>query len=211
MTRTTPRKKKVVSRRGLLIVLSSPSGGGKTTVAHRLLGSDKGLVRSVSCTTRPPRPGEKDGRDYFFVTVERFKKMISQKAFLEWARVHQNLYGTPKAWVEAQLNKGKDVLFVIDVQGGNTLRRKVPGAILIFLKPPSMKVLKQRLVGRGTNDPKDLRVRLADARWEIREGRSYGFQVVNDRLARTVQEVRAILRKVRKDRSVLKTANKTRK
>jgi guanylate kinase len=209
MTRTAFIKKKVVPSHGLLVVLSSPSGGGKTTVAHRLLRSDKNLVRSVSCTTRQPRPGEKDGRDYFFVTVGRFKGMISRKAFLEWARVHQNLYGTPKAWVEAQLKKGKDVLFVIDVQGGNTLRWKVPGAVLIFLKPPSMKVLKQRLIGRGTNDPQDLRVRLADARWEIREGRYYGFQVVNDRLARTVREVQAILRKVRKDRSAPKTGNRT--
>jgi guanylate kinase len=184
-------------KRGLVIVLSSPSGGGKTTVAHRLLRLDKNLVRSVSCTTRAPRPGEKNGRDYFFVTRERFRKMVSKKEFLEWARVHQNLYGTPKAWVEAQLKKGKDVLFVIDVQGGHTLRRKVPGALLIFLKPPSLKVLRQRLVGRGTNDPKDLRVRLADARWEIREGRFYGHQVVNDRLPKTVREVHRVLQLAR--------------
>ena len=183
---------------GLVVVLSSPSGGGKTTVAHRLLRSDKDLVRSVSCTTRKPRPGEKNGRDYFFVTRERFRKMISKREFLEWARVHQNLYGTPKAWVESQLKRGRDVLFVIDVQGGNILRRKVPGAVLIFLRPPSMKVLRQRLVGRGTNEPQDLRVRLADARWEIREGRFYGHQIVNDRLPKTVQEVRQVLRKARK-------------
>ena len=107
-------------------------------MAHRLLASDKNLVRSVSCTTREPRPGEKNGRDYFFVTVARFKKMIAQRAFLEWARVHRNLYGTPKAWVEAQLRKGKEVLFVIDVQGGHTLRRKVPSPVLIFLSPPSL-------------------------------------------------------------------------
>src|SRR5258708_35327137 len=106
----------MVKRRGLMIVLSSPSGGGKTTVAQMLLKRDKNLVRSVSCTTRKPRQGEKNGRDYFFVTPTRFKSMIAKRAFLEWAKVHLNFYGTPLHWVKKQLEKGKDVLFVIDVQ-----------------------------------------------------------------------------------------------
>ncbi|HVZ79481.1 MAG TPA: guanylate kinase [bacterium] len=191
-------KNKRKTARGLVVVLSSPSGGGKTTVAQRLLRAEKDLVRSVSCTTRKPRPGERNGRDYFFVTVDRFKRMIAKREFLEWARVHRNLYGTPRAWVEGQLRQGKDVLFVIDVQGGHTLRRKVPGAVLIFLYPPSLRVLRERLVGRGTNDAKDLKVRLADARWEMRQGREYGHPIVNDRLPRTVREVRRVLREARK-------------
>src|SRR5690349_12212635 len=101
-----------------MIVLSSPSGGGKTTVAQKLLRREKNIVRSISCTTRRPRLGEKNGKDYFFVSKARFQKLKSQGEFLEWARVHEHFYGTPKAWVEKQLRKGKDVLFVIDVQGG---------------------------------------------------------------------------------------------
>src|SRR5258708_29483831 len=115
-------------KKGLLIVLSSPSGGGKTTVAHRLLKRDKNIIRAVSCTTRKPSLGEKNGRDYFFVTPARFKSMIAEGSFLEWARVHLNFYGTPLPWVRKQLKKGKDVLLVIDVQGGMSIKRKDPNA-----------------------------------------------------------------------------------
>src|SRR5258708_3761813 len=147
-------------KKGLLIVLSSPSGGGKTTVAQKLLRLDKNLVRSVSCTTRKRRLGEKDGRDYFFVTPAQFKRMVSQRAFLEWAKVHDQYYGTPRFWVERQLKKGKDVLFVIDVQGGNAIRRRFENAVLIFLKTPNFSVLKQRLLGRKSDDPKAIKLRL---------------------------------------------------
>lgn len=114
-------------KKGLMIVLSSPSGGGKTTIAHRLLKKDKNIVRSVSCTTRKPRAGEKNGRDYFFITSTRFKSMVTRKAFLEWAKVHRCFYGTPQKWVEEQLQKGKDVLFIIDVQGGKPSSERTPG------------------------------------------------------------------------------------
>ena len=152
-------------RRGLLIVISSPSGGGKTTVAGKLLRRDRNIVRSVSCTTRKPRKGEKNGRDYFFVTPARFKSMISKKAFLEWALVHKNYYGTPRVWVERKRKEGKDVLFVIDVQGGKAVKRQESGALLVFLKPPSFSVLRKRLLGRGSDDPASLKVRLENARW----------------------------------------------
>ena len=184
-------------KHGLLIVLSSPSGGGKTTVAHRLLKRDKNLVRSVSSTTRKPRQGEKNGKDYFFVTPARFKLMVSKKSFLEWARVHLNFYGTPRKWVEQQLKKGKDVLFVIDVQGGMSIKREEPAAVLIFLKPPRFAVLKKRLLGRQSEDPAALKVRLGDAKWEIRESRKYDYHVVNDRLAKAVSEVAKIIQKER--------------
>lgn len=183
--------------KGLLIVLSSPSGGGKTTIAHKLL-EDRNIVRSVSCTTRKPREGEKNGRDYFFVTPARFKSMIQTKKFLEWAKVHQNFYGTPAHWVEGQLRKGKDVLFVIDVQGGKSIKKKASHALLIFVKPPNLTVLKQRLMGRQSESPESLKVRLGDAKWEMKEGKYYDHQVVNDRLSHAVREVRKIIQNERK-------------
>jgi guanylate kinase len=185
-------------KKGLLIVLSSPSGGGKTTIAQRLLKRDKNIIRSVSCTTRKPRRGEKSGSDYFFVTPARFKAMVAQKKFLEWARVHQNFYGTPRHWVEGQLEKGKDVLFVIDVQGGKSIKRQEPGALLIFLKPPSFGILKKRLLGRQSEDKAALKVRLEDAKWELAQNRHYDYQVVNDRLTTAVSDVLKIIRKRRK-------------
>jgi guanylate kinase len=184
-------------RKGLMIVLSSPSGGGKTTIAQRLLRRDKNLIRSVSCTTRAPRPGERQGRDYFFTTPAKFKAMTRRGAFLEWARVHQNLYGTPLAWVKRQLAKGKDVLLVVDIQGGQAIRRKEARAVLVFLKPPSLAVLQKRLTGRGSDEPKALKVRLKNAKWEMRQGRHYAYQVVNGRLAKAVSDVAKIIRKER--------------
>jgi guanylate kinase len=183
-----------------LIVLSSPSGGGKTTIAHHLLKRDRNMVRSVSCTTRPPRPGEREGKDYFFVTRSRFKAMVARKSFLEWARVHRNFYGTPKSWVERQLARGKDVLFVIDVQGGRSIKRQDRRALLLFLVPPSFKVLEARLKGRGTNDPADLKVRLRDAKRELREGRAYDHRVVNGRLEKALAQVVKIIEKERSKR-----------
>ena len=188
------------NKKGLLIVLSSPSGGGKTTIAHELLRKDKNIVRSISCTTRKPRAGEKNGKDYFFVTPAKFKAMAAKKIFLEWARVHHNFYGTPGHWVEAQLNKGKDVLFVIDVQGGKTIKRKVSESLLLFVKPPSFKVLKARLLGRQSEDAETLKVRLSDARSELKEGKQYDYQVINDHLADAVLDVRKIIKNEREKR-----------
>jgi len=193
-------KKQMKNKRGLLIVLSAPSGGGKTTIAHQLLRRDKNIVRSISCTTRDPRQGEKNGKDYFFTTAAKFKTMVKKKTFLEWAKVHRCFYGTPGHWVEGQLNKGKDVLFVIDVQGGKTIKRKVRDSVLIFVKPPSFKVLKERLLGRQSEDAKALKVRLNDALWETKEGKHYDYQVINDRLAEAVSQVLKIIKNERKKR-----------
>jgi guanylate kinase len=185
-------------KRGLLIVLSAPSGGGKTTISHQLLKKDKNIVRSISCTTRKPRRGEKNGKDYFFTTAAKFKTMVRTKTFLEWAKVHHNFYGTPLHWVEAQLQKGKDVLFVIDVQGGKTIKGKVKDAVLVFVKPPSFKILKERLLGRQSEDAKTLQVRLKDALWEVKEGKRYDYQVINDRLTDAVSDIRTIIKNERK-------------
>jgi guanylate kinase len=185
-------------KKGLLIVLSSPSGGGKTTLAMKLLAKDKNILRSVSCTTRKPRTGEKNGKDYFFLSRAEFKKMRDKKAFLEWAPVHGQFYGTPKSWVLEQLDKGRDVLLVIDVQGGRAIRRLYPQALLIFLVPPSLKVLGERLSLRRSEDAASLRVRLKAAREEMRAGKAYPHRVVNDRLSQAVKEVFQIIRQERK-------------
>jgi guanylate kinase len=186
-------------KKGLLIVLSSPSGGGKTTLAHRLLARDKNIIRSVSATTRKPRAGEKDGRDYFFLSRAKFLALRKKKAFLEWAPVHGQFYGTPKAWVLEQLDKGRDVLLVIDVQGGRSIHDLYPKALLLFLEPPSLKVLRQRLHGRDSEDEASLRLRLKAARAEMRAGKAYPHRVVNDRLAQAVKEVFQIIRQERKN------------
>ncbi len=196
-----------MKRRGFMIVLSAPSGGGKTTLAEFLLKKEKNLIRSVSCTTRKPRIGEKNGKDYFFISSPQFRDKVQKKGFLEWAKVHEHYYGTPKGWVNAQLKKGKDVLFVIDVQGGKALKRQDPRAVLIFVNPPSLKVLKQRLMKRRDTGPKDLAIRLKNASGEIKQGRKYDYQVVNDRIPRAVAEIRGVLKAIR-EKAALKNLNK---
>jgi len=188
----TPR-----ARQGLLIVLSSPSGAGKTTVAGALLKREPNLVRSVSCTTRPKRLGERDGKDYFFVKPAKFRSMIRRGEFLEWAKVYRNYYGTPKAWVEAQTARGRDVLFVIDIQGGRALRKTKPDAVRVFLKPPSWRVLVRRLTGRGTESREALRLRLKTAVRELAEAPRYDFRVVADRPAWAAARIGKILRTAR--------------
>lgn len=190
-------KNDIQKKIGLMIVLSSPSGGGKTTIAQRILKRDKNIIRSVSCTTRKPRPGERNGRDYFFITPTRFKVMAAHGQFLEWASVHGHFYGTPRRWVMEQMEKGKDVLFVIDVQGGKAIKSRHRQALLIFLTPPSFVVLRERLEGRQSEKKADLKIRLANAKWEMREGRRYDYHVVNDRLGRAISEVTKIIKKER--------------
>ena len=187
-----------MKRHGRMIVLSSPSGGGKTTLAGILLRKDPRLIRSVSCTTRKPRHGEKNGKDYFFISKAEFRHKVRIKGFLEWAQVHGQYYGTPKQWVDLQLSKGKDVLFVIDVQGGEALKAQDPETVLIFVLPPNLRVLKERLKKSHDNSPADLAVRLKNAKGEIRQGRHYDFQVVNDRVPSAIKEIKGILNSIRK-------------
>lgn len=175
--------------RGRLVVLSGPSGVGKTTVGRALLKALPGLAPSVSATTRKPRPGEQDGRDYCFVDEAAFQA----GDFLEQAQVHGNRYGTPRAPVEALRKEGKDVLLVIDVQGARQVRAKIPEAILIFLEPPGWEELARRLKGRGTESPEALERRLEDARTELAEAGRYDHRVVNDRLEEAVGRIRKIL------------------
>ncbi len=180
--------------RGRVFVISSPSGGGKTTVVERLLRTAPALVRSVSVTTRAPRPGERDGRDYRFVTPAAFDRLRGTGALLEWARVHGACYGTPKAPVARTLARGRDVVLSIDVQGARKIRRALgKRAVLVFLVPPSMRRLRERLHGRRTESPAAIRRRLAAARRELSCAAWYDHRVVNDRLGRTVAAVKRIV------------------
>jgi guanylate kinase len=175
------------------IVVSGPSGAGKTTLVERLLASDSLIRRSISTTTRAPRPGEKEGVDYFFVDRPRFEQLKQNNELIEWAEVHGQLYGTRRAYVEQQLRAGVDVLLNIDIQGGDKVKRVFPGAVMVFILPPSFADLEQRLRGRGDLQATDLKVRLATARVEIEASARYDYLVVNDDLERAGENLRAVI------------------
>ena len=175
------------------VILSAPSGGGKTTIARRLLERRQDLGYSVSCTTRLPREGEVDGRDYRFLTREAFESAVARGEFAEWAEVHGNFYGTLRSEVERVLETGQHVLMDIDVQGARQFHTAFPQTVLIFVLPPSGEVLKARLTGRKSEDQAKLLVRLRNARAELGEVGRYHYVVVNDNLERAVDQVSAII------------------
>lgn len=175
------------------MVLSSPSGAGKTTVCQRLLKKHKDYIRSVSATTRKRRKGEKQGKDYLFLTEEEFKKKIKRGEFVEWAWVHGNRYGTLKKFVTKTKKERKVALFVLDVQGGMALKKKYPQSLLIFLLPPSMKELKRRLAKRGTERTEEMKKRLKTALKEMNFWSKYDYVVINKALSQTVDSVEKII------------------
>jgi guanylate kinase len=179
--------------RGDLFVISAPSGAGKSTLCRMLLERMEGVAFSVSHTTRPPRPGEVDGRDYHFVSQEEFEAMVSAGEFLEWARVHENLYGTSRKAVMEMLSSGLDVILDIDVQGAAQVRERFPAAITIFILPPSWQVLEERLEKRGSEDRERLKVRLRNALAEMEAAHSYQYVVVNDELEVAYAELSSIV------------------
>lgn len=179
-------------RRGRLFVVSGPSGVGKDTVIDHLLPRISAVVLNVSATTRAPRAGESEGKPYFFLSVADFRTQVENEAFLEYARVNGNLYGTPRAWVDAQRQNGIDVLLKIDVQGGLTVRTKVRDAVLIFLMPPSVEELERRLRSRSTETEEDITTRLLDARSELQQIPNYDYAVMNDNVDRAADLLRAI-------------------
>ena len=183
-----------LSRRGLMLVLSSPSGAGKSSIARALLKADSNLVSSVSGTTRAARPGETEGIDYYFVTVQQFEKMKSASEFLENARVFDNFYGTPRAHVEKKLSAGKDVLFDIDWQGTQQLRENARDDLVsIFIFPPSLDELERRVRGRA-QDPDDVvRKRMARASDEMSHWPEYDYIVVNRDIDKSISQVQTIL------------------
>jgi len=186
---------KGIGRKGLCLVLAGPSGGGKTTVARALLQREGGLTLSVSVTTRPARPGEQDGVDYYFCDEDAFARMLAGDELLEWARVlGRHCYGTPRGQVLAALSEGRDVLFDIDWQGFRSLRTALPGDVVgVFLVPPSLPALEARLTARGDESPAEIARRMARARDEIAHCAEFDHVIVNDSLEHTVDLVRAIL------------------
>ena len=166
--------------RGMLVVVSSPSGGGKGTLIRRALKNVPNLGYSVSFTTRAPREGETDGRDYFFVAEEKFRGMIEAGEFLEWACVHGNLYGTALTQVERERAAGRDIILEIDVQGAASVRRLAQDATSVFILPPSFEVLRARLSARGTEREEDLSLRLRNSVWEVEQYREFQYIVIND-------------------------------
>ena len=181
-------------RRGVPFVVAAPSGTGKTTVCRRVVQKDPLVEFSVSHTTRPQRDGEVEGVDYHFVTPQRFQEMVREDAFLEWAEYDGNHYGTSWASIEQPLGRGRDVLLEIEVQGAAQVRERRADARLIFLLPPSMEALRERLRARGTDAPERIERRLALAAREMEAISRFDYAVVNDELARCVAEVGEILR-----------------
>jgi len=183
-----------IARRGLLFIISSPSGAGKTTLARRLLTADSGIEMSVSVTTRAPRPGEQDGVDYHFVDRDRFETMKSRGELLEWARVFDNYYGTPRQPVEAAIAAGKDVLFDIDWQGAQQLSEKLKGdVVLVFVLPPSGNVLEDRLKSRAQDTAEIVARRMAAASAEISHWAEYDYVIVNTEIEKSAAAVQSIL------------------
>jgi guanylate kinase len=180
-------------RRGLLFVVSAPSGTGKTTIVERLVQVVPNLRMSRSYTSRPSRPGECDGKDYNFITRERFDEMVRADAFLEWADVFGNRYGTSAADTERELASGRDLVLVIDVQGARQVRSRRPDVIGIFMLPPSFEVLEHRLRGRSKDTEDAIHRRLATARAEVAAVTEYDYVVVNDELDACVDRLRAIV------------------
>jgi len=181
------QKSKPETRRGSIIIISAPSGSGKSTLVKRLLASVPHLVFSVSHTTRPRRAGEKNGREYFFVSPARFKRMIAAKEFAEWADVFGNLYGTTWKQVRAAQAAGQDVLLDIDVQGHQKVRRRLPEAVSVFVLPPSYSELERRLRLRHLDAPEVITRRLKAARKEMLRWKEYDYLVVNDHLEHATQ------------------------
>jgi guanylate kinase len=184
-----------VERRGLMFVLSSPSGAGKTTLSRMLISETPDLKMSVSATTRPMRPGEVEGADYYFVDQERFEQMVADGELLEWATVFGNRYGTPRGPVEQALTAGRDVLFDIDWQGTQQLRSQSPNDVVsVFILPPSASALEQRLHTRAQDSDEVIRGRMKKAGDEMSHFDAYDYIVVNDNIGLAFESVRSILR-----------------
>jgi len=181
-------------KKGLLVVVSAASGAGKSTLCRRLMRHRKNLIFSVSVTTRLPRPGEKDGEDYFFVSEAAFQAMRGRKELVEWAKVHDHFYGTPKHFLDRMRAQGKDVLLDLDVQGALAVKKHFPEAVLIFIRTPKFSDLERRLRSRSSETEAEIRRRLQTARRELRFAHRYDYQVINDEIPKAEKRLDKILK-----------------
>ena len=191
--RQTDSEVETTHSRGILFVVSSPSGGGKGTLIQRVLNKVDDLSYSISFTTRTPRSGEKDGREYFFVTRERFEEMVAANEFLEWANVHGKLYGTNRHQVFQEISGGRDIILEVDVQGAESVRSLVSDAASIFILPPSFEVLRERLIARGTDSPEELELRLRNAPLEMKAYSTFQYVIINDDIEQAADQLMAIV------------------
>ena len=182
-----------MGERGILTVVSGFSGAGKGTVMKEIMGRYENYALSISATTRKPRPGEEDGREYFFKTVEEFEKMIAKEELIEYARYVDNYYGTPKAYVVEQLEAGKDVILEIEIQGALKVKEKFPQTLLLFITPPTARELRNRLKGRGTETEDVINGRMDRAKEEAEGKDQYDYLIVNDVLEECVEQVHQII------------------
>ena len=180
-------------KKGLLFVVSAPSGAGKTSLCRAITGSLEDLTHSISYATRRPRPGEIDGRDYYFVSQERFRDMIQAGDFAEWAEVHSNLYGTSRRVLDDLISKGLDVILDIDTQGAKQIKAKYDTAVFIFIMPPSLDILEERLRNRKSDHEDEIRKRMQRSREEIRDYAMYDYIIVNRDFDRALTELRSIV------------------
>ncbi len=183
-----------MKKTGIPIIISAPSGAGKTSLVAKLTQESKDLVVSVSHTTRAQRPGEVDGVNYFFVDTETFEEKIRQNDFIEYAKVFNHYYGTSKSMVREALAKGKNVILEIDWQGARQVRNIFPEAISIFIFPPSLEVLEQRLIARGQDDPITIQARMDEAHSELSHHQEFEHQIVNDNFEQALAELKAIIK-----------------
>lgn len=178
---------------GTLFIFSAPSGAGKTSLVKALLECTSHIGVSVSHTTRAPRPGEENGKDYHFVSTAEFQRMIGEAAFLEHAQVFDNYYGTSQAWVEAELAAGRDVILEIDWQGAQQVRHLMPDAVSVFIAPPSIQTLRERLERRGQDSAEVIERRMRDARTEMSHYGEYDYLIINDNFDNSLQELRSVV------------------
>jgi len=183
----------MVKRKGLLLVVSGPSGAGKGTICKALLNKNDQIKLSVSATTRKPRTGEVDGVNYFFIEKEKFTQMIENGEFLEYAQIYDNFYGTPKAAIMECLEKGQDVILEIEMQGASQIKEVCPDGVFIFVLPPSLEELKNRIVGRGTETAEEIEKRFSCAFDEINKIVDYDYFIVNDDVEKSVKQVEGII------------------
>ena len=181
-----------MKNKGIALIISGPSGAGKGTLVKMLIEEFPNIQFSISYTTRKPREGEIDGRDYVFITKEEFEKLIEKNMFAEWASVHGNYYGTPRKEIEEKLNKGLDVVFDIDVQGAKNLKQSLRQGVFVFILPPSIEELKRRLVKRGSDDPKTIEIRLKNAQKEMEAIDEFEYVILNDDLNKAYDSLRCI-------------------